>query len=63
MYFCGWDVCEGVDIYMFIWLGVLEGWECFGKEGEKKLRHYIIFVTLCSLVHEKILSHQPDKDG
>ena len=42
--------------------GVLEGWECIGKEEEEKLHHYIIFVTLSSLVHEKILSHQPDKD-
>ena len=31
-------------------------------EGEEKLQHYIIFVTLSLLVHEKILSHQPDKD-
>ena len=49
-------------IYMFTWLGCVRKWECIGKEGEKKLHHYIIFVTLCSLVHEKILSHQPDKD-
>ena len=43
--------------------GVLEGWECIGKEGEEKLHHYIIFVTFSSLGHEKkILSHQPDKD-
>ena len=35
---------------------VLEG----GRE--EKLHYYIIFVTLSSLVHEKILSHQPDKD-
>ena len=55
MYVRGW-------IYMFIWWGVLEGWECIGKEGEEKLHHYIIFVTFCSLVHEKFLSHQPDKD-
>ena len=40
---------------------MLEGWECIGKEGEEKLNH-IIFVTLSSLVHEKILSHQSDKD-
>ena len=32
------------------------------KEGEEKQHHYIIFVTLSSLVHEKNLSHQPDKD-
>ena len=59
VYFCGFGVCEGVGIY--VW-DVLEGWECIGKEGEEKLHHYIIFVTLSSLVHEKILSHQPDKD-
>ena len=40
-------------VYMFLWLGVLEGWECIGKEGEEKLHHYIIFVTFSSLVHEK----------
>ena len=61
MYFCGWGVCEGVGIYVYMF-GVLEGWECIGKEREEKLHHYIIFVTLSSLVHEKILSHQPDKD-
>ena len=62
VYFCGWSVCEGVGIYFYYGWGVLEGWECIGKEGEEKLSHYIIFVTLSSLVHEKILSHQPDKD-
>ena len=41
---------------------MLEGWEYIGKEGEEKLHYYIIFVTLWSLVNEKILSHQPDKD-
>ena len=61
MYFCGWGVCEGVGIICLYGWGVLEGWECIGKEGEEK-HHYIIFVTLSSLVHEKILSHQPDKD-
>ena len=55
---CVW---EGGYICLYGW-GVLEGWECIGKEGEKKLHYYIIFVTLCSLVHEQILSHQPDKD-
>ena len=50
-----------VYISLYGWC-VLEGWECIGKEGEEKLHHYIIFVTLSSLVHEKILSHQPDKD-
>ena len=64
------------DVGVFLWVGcvwgggykclygwdVLEGWECIGKEGEEKLHHYIIFVTLSSLVNEKILSHQPDKD-
>ena len=52
-------VCVRGWVYIFIWL---EGWECIGKEGEEKLHHYIIFVTLSSLVHEKILSHQPDED-
>ena len=61
VYFCGFGVCEGVGICLYGW-DVLEGWECIGKEGEEKLHHYIIFVTLSSLVHEKILSHQPDKD-
>ena len=37
-------VCVRGWVYMFIWLGVLEGWECIGKEGEEKLRHYIIFI-------------------
>ena len=55
---CVWG---GGYICLYGW-GVLEGWECIGKEGEKKRHHYIIFVTSCSLVHEKILSHQPDKD-
>ena len=36
---------------------MLEGWECIGKEGEEKLHHHIIFVTLSSLVHEKILDY------
>ena len=50
-------------VYMFIYgWGVLGRWECIGKEGEEKLHHNIIFVTLSSLVHEQILSHQPDKD-
>ena len=48
-------------ICLYGW-GVLEGWECIGKEGEEKLHHYIIFVTFSSLVHETVLSHQPDKD-
>ena len=61
VYFCGWGVCEGVGIYVYM-VRVLEGWECIGKEGEEKLQYYIIFVTLSWLVHEKILSHQPDKD-
>ena len=34
----------------------------YWKEGEEKLHNYIIFVTLYSLVHEQILSNQPDKD-
>ena len=36
---CGWDV--------------LEWWECIGRRGEEKPHHYIIFVTLRSLVHDK----------
>ena len=44
MYFCGWGVCKGW-VYMYCW-SVLEWWECIGKEGEEKLHHYIIFVTL-----------------
>ena len=57
----------GGDVGVFLWVGcvwgggyiclygwgVLEGWECIGKEGEEKPHHYII-VTLGSLVHEKI---------
>ena len=40
------------------------GWggECIGRRGEEKLHHYIIFGTWSSLVHEKDLSYQPDKD-
>ena len=54
MYFCGFGVCEGVGIYLYLYgWDVLEGWECIGKEGEEKLHHYIIFVKLSSLVHEK----------
>ena len=56
-------VCvRGGYICLYGW-GVLEGWECIGKEGEgvEKPHHYII-VTLSSLVHEKNLSHEPDKD-
>ena len=49
-------------VYMFIWLGCVRCVECIGKEREEKLHHYIIFVTLSSLVHENILSHQPNKD-
>ena len=56
-----WCVCEGGYICLYGW-DVLEGWECIVEEGEEKLHHYIIFVTLSSLVHENILSHQPDKD-
>ena len=33
---------------------VLEGWGRIGRRGEEKLHHYTIFVTLSSLVHEKI---------
>ena len=49
-------VCEALRGWVYICLygwGVLEGWECIGKEGEGKPHHYIIFVTLSSLVHEK----------
>ena len=50
MYFCGFGVCGYICLYGW---DVLEGWECIGREGEEKLHHYIIFVTLSSLVHEK----------
>ena len=54
MYFCGFGVCEGVGIIICLYgWDVLEGLECIGREGEEKLHHYIIFVTLSSLVHEK----------
>ena len=49
-------------MYMFIWLGCVRRVGMYWEGGRKKLHRYIIFVTLCSLVHEKILSHQPDKD-
>ena len=58
-------VCVRGWVCMCIWLGwwgVLEEWECIGRRGRRKLHHYIIFVTFNSFVHEKILSHQPDKD-
>ena len=47
---CVWG---GGYICLYGW-GVSEGCECIGKEGEEKPHHYIIFVTLNSLVHEKI---------
>ena len=59
--FVGGLCVRGGYICLYGW-GVLEGCECIGKEGEEKLHHFIIFVTLNSLVHEQILSHQPDKD-
>ena len=43
---CVWG---GRYVCLYGW-GVLEGWECTGKEEEEKLHHYII---LSSLVHEK----------
>ena len=58
-----WVGCVWRGGYIYLYgLGVLEGWECIGKEGEEKLHHYIIFVTFSSLVHEKILSNHSDKD-
>ena len=49
-----WVWCVWGDGYICLYgWDVLEGWECIGKEGEEKLHHYIIFVTLSSLVHEK----------
>ena len=42
-----------IGLCLYGW-GVLEGWECIGKEKEEKLHFYIIFVTLSSSVHEKI---------
>ena len=58
-------VCEVVGTYMYMVrvVGVCKkGGNVLEGGGEKKLHHYIIFVTLSSFVHEKILSHQPDKD-
>ena len=54
VYFCGWGVCEGVGIYVYM-VGMCEegGNVYIWKEGEEKLHHYIIFVTLSSIVHEK----------
>ena len=46
-------VCVRGWVYMGYGWGVFEGWECIGKEGEEKPHHYIIFVTVSSLVHEK----------
>ena len=39
-----------------------KGGNVLERGGEEKLHHFIMFVTYRSLVHEKILSHQPDKD-
>ena len=65
----GVGVCVGVcvgGVYMCIrlgWLGCVRRVGCIEGGVEEKLHHYIIFVTLSSLVHEKkILSPQPDKD-
>ena len=58
MYFCGWGVCEGVGIYVYMVRRVRMYWE----GGRRETTPLFIFVTLSSLVHEKILSHQPDKD-
>ena len=56
---CVW-VCEGVGICVQVgWLSVLEGCGCGRRE--EKLHHYVVFVTLSSLVHEQILVHQPEK--
>ena len=38
---------------MFIWLGCVRRVGMYWEGGEEKLHHYIIFVTLSSLVHEK----------
>ena len=47
-----WCVCEGW-VYMFIWLGCVRRVGMYWRGREEKLHHYIIFVTLSSLVHEK----------
>ena len=44
-------VCEG---WIWLgWLGCVRRVGMYWKEGEEKLHHYIIFVTLSSLVNEK----------
>ena len=35
------------------WLGCVRREGMYWKEGEEKLHHYIIFITLTSSVHEK----------
>ena len=61
VYFCGWGVCEGVGIYMFIWLGCVRRvgmyWEGGRRETTPLYHCYIMFIS-----SRKILSHQPDKD-
>ena len=53
MYFCGWGVCEGVGRYVYMVGMCKEGGNVLGRREEEKLHHYIKFVTLSSLVHEK----------
>ena len=69
---CLWGLCGGVwaniNVCVYGWggwvgWGVLKEYEWIWRRGrrEKKLHHYDI-VTFGSLVHEKILFHQPDKN-
>ena len=46
-------VCVCIGVEMVGWLGCVRRVGMYWKEGEEKLHHYIIFVTLSSLVHEK----------
>ena len=59
MYFCGWGVCEGW-VHMFIWLGCVRRVGMYWEGGRRETTP--LYHILSSLVHETILSHQPDKD-
>ena len=55
VYVCGggW-VCVCVEGWIWLgWFGFVRRVGMYWKEGEEKLHHHIIFVTLSSLVHEK----------
>ena len=50
MYFCGFGVCEGVGIYMFIWLGCVRRVGMYWEGGRREttpLYHicYIKFIS------------------